>query len=108
MRTSAARTISIIGHPFVLLLLLILSVHLRSSSHNSLRVTFAFAAIVLLPLGLLIWRSRASGRWRTVDASDKADRPVLYGVIGAVLIGAGAYFYFVEHSPAFVHGCLVV
>jgi hypothetical protein len=108
MRTPAARTISIIGHPFVLLSLLIVAFHLRSNAQNALRVIFAFTAIVLLPLALLIWRSRATGRWRTVDASDKADRPVLYFAIGAVLIGAGAYFYFMEHSPVFVRGCLVV
>ena len=108
MRTLAARFISIIGHPLVLLSLLVLSLHLRHSPQNVLRLTFAFALIVLLPLGLLIWRSRASGRWQTVDASDKADRPVLYLTIGLVLIGAGAYFYFVEQSVVFVRGCFVV
>ena len=108
MRTLAARCISILGHPLVLLSLLVLSLHLRTSPQNVLPLTFAFALVVLLPLGLLIWRSRASGRWRTVDASDKADRPVLYLTIAAVLIGAGAYFHFVEHSALFVRGCFVV
>jgi hypothetical protein len=108
MKTSAARFISIVGHPFVLLSLLVLLLYAHSNPQSAIRATFAFMAIVLLPLGLLIWRSWASGRWRTVDASDKADRPVLYLAIGLVLVGAGAYFSFVEHSPAFVRGCVVV
>jgi hypothetical protein len=33
---------------------------------------------------------------------------VLYLTIGLLLIGAGAYFYFVDHNAAFVRGCFVV
>ena len=33
--------------------------------------SWAFVGIVVLPVGLLAWHSQATGRWRTVDASDK-------------------------------------
>ncbi|MFN2476965.1 MAG: hypothetical protein ABR526_11585 [Chthoniobacterales bacterium] len=103
-----ARFISIVGHPFALLSLLVFLVQARRGPQDAVRTTFAFTVLVLVPLGLLIWRSRAYGRWRTVDASDKADRPVLYATIGLVLFAAGVYFHVVEGSAVFVRGCVVV
>lgn len=108
MRIAISRIISIVGHPFVLLSILILGLQLQGNPERAIRVTTIFGLIVLVPLGLVIWRARASGQWRTVDASDKADRPLFYLAIGVVLLAAAAYFQLVEHSPAFVRGCLVV
>ena len=103
-----ARLLSIVGHPLVLLCVLMLVLHAHRNPERTPMVAAAVALIVLLPLCLLIWRSRASGRWQTVDASDKADRPVLYLAIGLVLVAAAGYFQFVEHSPDFVRGCAVI
>src|SRR5690349_2001228 len=108
MRIAAARVISIVGHPFVLLSFLVWWLHFQTSRGRAIRATIAFGLIVLIPLGLLIWRARATVRWQTVDASDKSDRPVFYLAIGVVLLAASIYFQFVEHSPGFVRGCLVV
>lgn len=108
MRTSVARLISIVGHPFALLSLLVFVVQNYRDSQGAVRITLVFTMLVLVPLGLLIWRSRASGRWGTVDASDKADRPALYATVGRVLFGVGAYFHFVEGSAVLVRGCVVV
>jgi membrane-associated phospholipid phosphatase len=41
------------------------------------------AAAVIVPISVLIGRQRRSGRWETVDASDRRDRPVLYAIAGA-------------------------
>jgi hypothetical protein len=108
MRTSVARLVSIIGHPIALLSLLLFLAQAHRDSQSAGRTMLAFTMIVLVPLGLLIWRSRASGRWRTVDASDKADRPALYATIALALLGAGAYFHFVEGSAVLVRGCVVI
>jgi hypothetical protein len=56
---------------------------------------------------LLIWRCYSSGQWRTVDASDKVDRPILYLTSVSVLAAAAAYFKFVDHSPMLVTGCIM-
>ena len=108
MRIAAARIISIVGHPFILLSLLVWWLQLQTNRERAVQATMAFGLIVLVPLALLIWRARASGRWQTVDASNKTDRPVFYLAMGVVLLAAGGYFHFIEHSPAFVRGCLVV
>lgn len=107
MRISVARFISIAGHPFVLLPLLLFLPRFQSGPGGAFRITLAFVAIVFVPLAVLIWRSVASGEWRTVDATDKADRPRLYKASIAVLVAATAYFFFVEHSPEIVRGCFI-
>ena len=104
MKIPAARFISIVGHPFVLLALLVLLPRLQDSPADALHKTLLFAAIVLAPLALLIWRSVSSGKWRTVDASEKEERPLLYGTALAVLAVAIVYFGFVEHMPVMVRG----
>jgi hypothetical protein len=106
MKTTAARFISIAGHPFVLLALLLFLPRFQSSTNGALRTTLTFAIIVFVPLTILIWRSYASGEWRTVDASDKADRPLFYRVSIALVLGATAWFWLVERSPALARGSL--
>jgi hypothetical protein len=107
MKINAARFISIIAHPFVLLTLLVFLPRFQYDAGGALRTTLIFAGIVLAPMAVLIWRAVASGRWATVDASDRADRPLLYAVSVVVLIAAIAYFYFVERSSAVVRGSIV-
>ncbi len=104
MRITAARLVSIVGHPFVLLTLLLLLPRLQSGTGDALRTTLAFIAMVIVPVAALIWRARTTGQWRTVDASDKADRPVLYATAIIVLVLVSAYFYFVVRSPTLVRG----
>ncbi len=108
MRIAAARVISIAGHPFVLLPLLIFLSRLPSDSAGALRNTLLFVAIACIPLALLTWHSVASGKWRTVDASDKDDRPLLYKAALGVAVAAVGCFYFIEPSPGIVRGSLVV
>jgi hypothetical protein len=105
MRIPAARFISIVGHPFVLLALLVFLSRLQNSPGDAVHRTLLFAGIVLAPMALLIWRSVSSGKWRTVDASDREDRPLLYGAALLVLCVATLYFGFVEHLPAMGRGC---
>ena len=106
MKIPAARFISIVAHPFVLLPLLIFLPQFQNDKGVASRATSSFIAIVLIPLALLIWRSVASGQWGTVDASDQSERPSLY--IGSLVVSgaAAAYFYFVSPSPTLVRGCL--
>ena len=92
----------------MLLSLLVILPRAGQGVSSAARTLAALVGIVFLPIGWLAWHSRATGRWRTVDASDKADRPLLYLVIGLVLLAAGTFFHFVEHSRDAVRGCVVV
>ncbi len=105
MKRAVARFISIVGHPFVLLALLVFLARLQDSPSNALRRTLLFGGIVLTPLALLMWRSVSSGKWHTVDASERDERPLLYGIALSVLALAMIYFGFVEHVPPMVRGC---
>ena len=59
MRISAARFISIVAHPFVLLPVLILLPRLERDRASALRAAVVFVGIVCIPLALLMWRSVA-------------------------------------------------
>ena len=107
MKILVARYISIVGHPFVLLPLLIFLPRFQNDSGGALRVVLIFVGIVLIPLAFLIWRCRTTGQWRTVDASDKGDRPALYKASFLVLLVVSAYFYLVEKDPILARGCIV-
>jgi len=50
--------------------------------------------VVLAPIGLLTWLCVRTGRWKTVDASERSERPTLYmTVLGALLVLAAYYEY---------------
>ncbi|MBE7157059.1 MAG: hypothetical protein INR62_01255 [Rhodospirillales bacterium] len=108
MKAWSARFISIVGHPFVLFSLVVLSLPARYHPHSAVRSFVAFAAIVLLPLVAMIWYLRESGRWQTVDASNKEERPVLYVAADLTLMAAAMYYCFIEHAHALMRGCLAV
>jgi hypothetical protein len=74
---------------------------------SGLRGVANFVLIVLVPLMLLIWRSVATGRWRTVDASDKKDRPILYFVAFVSSATGAMYFHRVEGWSDVAQGCIV-
>lgn len=107
MKIAAARAISIAAHPFVLVLLLIFLPLAQRDAGGAFRTALVFTAIVILPVALLIRRSYISGAWRTVDASDKTDRPILFRTAVGGLAVAVVYFHFVASLPDMVRGCLV-
>jgi hypothetical protein len=107
MRINAARFISIVAHPFVLLTLLVFLPRFQNDAGGAFRTTLIFVGIVLAPMAVLVWRAVASGRWATVDASDRADRPLLYAASVVVLIAAIAGFYFIDRSSPLIRGSLV-
>jgi hypothetical protein len=107
MRIRIARLISIVGHPFVLLSLLIFLPRLERDRISALRVVLVFVGIVCVPLAILMWRCVASGQWTTVDASNRDDRPLLFGASFVVVLISSAYFWFVDRSPSIVRGSMV-
>jgi hypothetical protein len=102
-----ARFISIIGHPFTFVALLLSLPFWRKGDLNGLRIAGLVAVIGFVPLGLFMRQRYRAGHWQTVDASAPKDRPVAFLAIFAVLLPFTIYFYVVEHSMVLVRGCLV-
>jgi hypothetical protein len=94
-----ARWVSIVGHPFLLTPLFVLIPIWGQNAASALRNAGVVAAVVVVPLGILIWQRRRTGRWKTVDASERSERPILYRSIFVVLPLLAAYYRFVAPSP---------
>jgi len=93
---AAARWVSIAGHPFAMIVLMVLGVALRfETPGEALRSLLLVALIAILPIGILMVRQVRRGSWGNVDASERTERPLLFAVaIGAlaVLIGVADVF----------------
>jgi membrane-associated phospholipid phosphatase len=107
-RITFARFISIIGHPFVFVVLLLLLPFILRGQHSALRVTAIVIVAALIPLGLFMRQRYTSGRWQTVDASARADRPAAYLAGFAALLPMGLYFQLFEHSSILFRGCVTI
>jgi membrane-associated phospholipid phosphatase len=105
---TVARGISIIGHPFTFIVLLLLLPFLWRGQLSALRITGVVTIAALVPLGVFMRQRFASGRWETVDASNRRDRPVAYLAAFAVLVPVLLYFSAVERAPVLVRGCLII
>jgi hypothetical protein len=108
-RLAIARWISIAGHPFSFIaLLVVVAGSKRSGIGGAARLIAVTAIVLIIPLWIFMWRKWRSGDWKTVDASDSRDRPSFYGV-ALLLVGllAGC-FAFVEGWSFMLRGCAAV
>jgi hypothetical protein len=108
-KTQIARWISIVGHPFTFVVLLVAtsSWKLHGSQH-AFRTTAIVVLAMLIPLGLFIWNRYSLGHWETVDASAPKDRPALYSAAFLLLIPIGIYFALRDRSTEMVRGLAAV
>jgi hypothetical protein len=104
-RFAFARLVSIVGHPFAFVTLLLLLPYFRRGDPGALRVAALVVAAGLVPLGVFMRQRYTSGKWATVDASARTDRPMAYLAGFAVLLPLSIYFFFVERSGSLVRGC---
>ena len=96
-RDSLARVLSIVGHPFVAVVLLVAAVATRRvGPAAALEPLAVIGAVVLLPLWWFMYRRARSGRWSTIDASQATERPALYTLALGLLICMGVL---VARSP---------
>jgi len=107
-KTSVARIVSTIGHPFTFIVLLVLLPFWLRREAGALRVISIVIVAGLFPLGLFMWQRYASGRWQTVDASARSDRPTLYYGVFAVTLPFSFYFLLVEQSSTLFRGSVVI
>ncbi len=87
-----ARWVSIVGHPFAMTIVMVLGAALHfGTPREALRTVLLVTLISLLPVAALMVRQVRRGYWTNVDASDRAERPLLFaaGIVAlAVLLGA--------------------
>lgn len=87
MSRSLARTVSIIGHPTIVLPIAVLALTLQSGTYVQAAWTVAaFVIFAALVMGYSKWQVRR-GRWGHVDASSVAERRSLNGFL---LLALGA------------------
>jgi membrane-associated phospholipid phosphatase len=106
-KTKIARLVSLVGHPFVMIVLLVLLLSWTMDRAAAGRITGFVAVIGLIPTGLLLWRRSTSRRKQARDASAPNDRTMLYLSLFAALLLASVYFHFVEHSALLVRGSAI-
>jgi hypothetical protein len=88
----AARWLSIIFHPFVMVGVLAgTAAAARQTGAEAMTSVAIVLAFTVVPLLVLMIRQVRKGAWENVDASNTAERPVLYLVAGIGLAALIAY-----------------
>jgi hypothetical protein len=109
MKNTLARWVSIVAHPFVVIAVMVVSVtmHLRGW-RDALPNLGVVAGFVIVPLFVLMILQVRRGRWGNVDASNKRERPVLYGV-GIAAVAALVVYLWIQDAEAFlIRGAVIV
>ena len=97
-----ARWLSIIFHPFVMVGVMVgTAAAARQTAGEALGSVAIVALFTIVPLAVLMARQVRRGAWDNADASNRAERPVLYLVGGVALVALLAYLLAV--STAIVH-----
>src|SRR5918912_1429536 len=92
-----ARWLSIVFHPFVMVGVMVgVATASRETAGEALRTVGIVALFTIVPLAILMWRQVARGRWDNADASNRAERPILFIVGGSGLVALFAYVILVH------------
>jgi len=76
-----ARWISIVGHPFVVTIALVVATALHfGGTREAIRTALLVAVVAILPIAVLMVRQVRRGAWGNVDASHRGERPLLFAV----------------------------
>lgn len=84
---SLARWVSIVAHPFAVVVALLVAAAYELEGAAGLRTALPLALAAVTPVALLMHRQVRRGRWQNVDASNREERPVLFAVAAATMAG---------------------
>jgi membrane-associated phospholipid phosphatase len=98
--TALARWLSVVGHPFVMVAVMVAATSLRlASPAQAARIVGLVLLVAVVPVALLMLRQVRRGRWDNADASNARERPILFAVsAGAVLVLLGCLHFFQPQS----------
>jgi phosphatidylserine synthase len=104
-----ARWLSIIGHPFAMAAVLIVGTALHfGAPKDAARALMLVALVALLPVAVLMIRQVRRGAWRNVDASEVAERPLLFAVAIVALAALLGYAVVFRPGSFLIRGSLGV
>jgi membrane-associated phospholipid phosphatase len=102
-----ARWLSSMFHPFVMVGVMVgAAAAARQTAGEAARSVAIVAAFTIVPLAILMWRQVRRGTWENADASNRADRPILYIVGGLALVALLAYLLVLRPQSFMVRGVL--
>ena len=104
-RVVLARALSIVFHPFVMVGVMVgAAAAARQTAGEAVRSVGAVVLFTIVPLAVLMWRQVRRGRWENADASNRAERPILYVVGGAGVVALLAYVVVIRQQSFMVRG----
>jgi hypothetical protein len=77
----------------------------RGQAAGSVGIVMLFT---IAPLAILMWRQVRRGKWENVDASDRANRPILYAVGGVGLVALLAYLFLLRPESFMMRGAIAI
>ncbi|HET9468400.1 MAG TPA: hypothetical protein VFO48_08310 [Vicinamibacterales bacterium] len=99
---TAARWLSIIFHPFVMVGVMVgTAAAQRQSAGAAVRSVAVVVLFTIVPIAVLMWRQVRRGSWQNADASNRAERPILYAV-GGVALAALLGYLMLTRTPSFM------
>jgi hypothetical protein len=100
-----ARWLSIILHPFVMIGVMVGSAAAaRQTAGEAVRSVAIVALFTIVPLAVLMWRQVRRGRWENADASNRAERPILYVAGGVAVVALLANLLLLRPQSFMVRG----
>jgi hypothetical protein len=100
-----ARWLSIVFHPFVMVGVMVgVAAAGRQTRGEAVRSVGLVMLSTIAPLAVLMWRQVRRGKWENADASNRAERPVLYIVGGIGLVTLLAYLLLVRPQSFMLRG----
>lgn len=100
-----ARWVSIIFHPFVMVAVMVgMAAGARQGAGGAVRAVALTALFTIVPMAILMWRQVRRGQWQNADASNRAERPILYIVGGVTLATLLAYVMLVRSQSFMLRG----
>ncbi len=100
---AAARGVSIVLHPFIVLATLALLAAWRLDPASLPRTALGIGVAIAI-VSVFIWQRRRGGHWETVDASRREERPLLYAL--ALLVAAVYWLWMGGRASATSSGVL--
>jgi membrane-associated phospholipid phosphatase len=97
-----ARWVSILGHPFVMVSIMVTAVALRfSAPAQAVRSLLIVLLVTVAPVAGLMALQVRRGAWKDVDASEARQRPILF-VVGALGLVCLLGYLLLAHPQSFL------
>lgn len=103
-----ARWLSIVLHPFVMVGVMVGSAAAaRQTGRDAARTVAIVILFTIAPLIVLMVRQVRRGAWQNMDASNRAERPILYVAGGVALVALLLYVAVIRPQEFMVRGTAV-